>query len=115
MVKLINPDELKWYSPSGYNDVKNKRMVGKDTGTTKMSVVLQTMAPGGVSEMHIHEDADQFHYMIKGEVTITSPESNFVLTEGNCCWTAPGELHGMKNESGKESFYLVLLAPNPGW
>ena len=111
MVKVINPEELEGYSPPGHNDTINKRMVGKNIGSVKMTVSLGRMAPGGLTEIHSHDSSEQFHYVLKGEVTITSPDGNLKLTEGRACWAAAGEPHGMMNETDQDNIYLVFTAP----
>ena len=111
MVKIIDPEEMEGYSPLGHNAVVNKQMVGKNIGSSKMNAALGRMAPGGLTEMHSHDNSEQFHYVLKGEVTITSPDGNFKLAEGRGCWSAAGELHGMLNETSQDSIYLVFTAP----
>ena len=112
MVQIINPEELEGYSPPRHNDVINKRMVGERIGSSKMSVSLGRMSPGGLTEMHSHNNSEQFHYVLKGEITITSTDGNFKLTEGRAVWAAVGEPHGMMNESNHDALYLVFTAPN---
>ncbi len=111
MVKMIDPEVLEGYSPPGHNAVVNKQMVGKKTGSVRMNAALGRMAPGGLTEIHSHENAEQFHYVLKGEITITSPDGNFKLTEGRACWSGAGEPHGMMNETAQEITYLVFTAP----
>jgi len=75
-----------------------------------MSAAVGRMAPGGLTEMHSHDSAEQLHYVLKGEVTIMSPDGNFKLTEGRACWTPAGEPHGMMDETDQDSIYLVFSA-----
>lgn len=114
MVEHIKPEGLKEFTPPAHDFVVNKQLVGKHIGSTKMTVTLGRMAPGGDTAQHKH-DEEQCHYVLSGEITITSPEGNFVVKPGECSWYAPGQLHGMKNESKNDCVYLVITAPSPGW
>ena len=111
MAKMINPEELEEFTPPGHGGVVNKQIAGKNTGALKMGLSLGRMAPGGLTEMHSHDSAEQLHYVLKGEVTITGPDGSFKLTEGRAVWTPIGEPHGMMNETDQDNVYLVFTAP----
>ena len=112
MVRIIDPGLIQGNSLPGHATVVSRSLVGRDPASLTMTVSIGTMAPGGVTELHKHDQSEHFHFMLKGDVTITTPDSNFVLKEGMGCWTAMGELHGMMNETDKESVYMAVTAPN---
>ena len=108
MAKVVDPEEQKGYTPPNHNKVINKQIISKDMGSLKMGAAMGRMAPGGLTEMHTHESAEQLHYVLEGEVTIMSPDGNFKLTKGKAVWTPAGEAHGMMNETDEDIVYLVF-------
>jgi quercetin dioxygenase-like cupin family protein len=112
MVRMIDPAMIQGHSLPGHATVVSKPMVGQNPASSSMVVSIGSIAPGGVTEIHKHDFAEHFHFMLKGQVTITTPNGNLIMTEGTGCWTAMGELHGMMNETDKESVYMAFTAPN---
>jgi len=111
MVKIISLESLDEYSPPRHYDIFNKQIVGRSMGAEKMSVALGRIEPGGWAEIHTHDNSEHCHFMLKGEVTVTMPNDNIRVQEGQAVWTGANEAHGMKNEGSQEALYLVVSAP----
>jgi|GEM_PF-2558409 quercetin dioxygenase-like cupin family protein len=111
MVKVINPEELEEYSPAKHYDIFNRQIVGSPMGADKTSVALGRIVPGGLAEIHTHDNSEHCHYMLKGEIVITMPDDSIEITAGQAVWTGVNEPHGMSNESTEEALYLVISAP----
>ena len=111
MVKIIDPEELEEYSPDRHYDIFNRQMVGRVMGAEKMGVALGRIKPGGWAEIHTHEDSEHCHYLLKGGVTITTPDKTIEVVQGQAVWTGAKEPHGMINNGNQEALYLVISAP----
>ncbi len=113
MVKVVSPEELEEFSPPRHYDIFNRQIVGRPIGAEKMGVALGRIVPGGWAEIHTHENSEHCHYVLKGEVVVTTPDGNITVKAGQAVWTAVMEPHGMRNVSSEEALYLVITAPLP--
>ena len=112
MVRAINPEEVESIATPGHGRAMVKFLVNQETGSVKMGVGLGVCPAGQVVENHRHPESEQFYYIIKGEITITSEQGKSKLKEGQAFWIGINELHGMINESNEDMHYIAFTAPN---
>lgn len=96
----------------GWNNIKYKvGMSAKNVGSTKLSMNVATIPPGGVAKAHIHVDFDVMLYILKGNVrhefgagckkTLENKAGDFIYIE-------PGMPHEVFNMSDTEEVVAVV-------
>ncbi len=96
----------------GWNGIKYKvGMSAKNVGSTKLSMNVATIPPGGVARAHIHVDFDVMLYSLKGNVrhefgpgcrkSIENKAGDFIYIE-------PGLPHEVFNMSDTEPVVAVV-------
>ena len=96
----------------GWNGIKYKvGMSAKNVGSTKLSMNVATIPPGGVAKAHIHVDFDVMLYILKGWVrhefgpgcrnSIENKAGDFIYIE-------PGLPHEVFNMSDTEPVVAVV-------
>ena len=96
----------------GWNGIKYKvGMSAKNVGSTKLSMNVATIPPGGVAKAHIHVDFDVMLYILKGRVrhefgprcrkSIENKAGDFIYIE-------PGLPHEVFNMSDTEPVVAVV-------
>ena len=96
----------------GWNNIKYKvGMSAKNVGSTKLSMNVATIPPGGVAKAHIHVDFDVMLYILQGNVrhefgpgckkTLENKAGDFIYIE-------PGLPHEVFNMSDTEPVVAVV-------
>lgn len=81
--------------------------------TAQMFCDLYCLEPGQAQKVHSHAGATKFYYVLEGRGRFTVGEETSALEPGGVAWSAPGEPHGVENDSGERLVLLVAMAPNP--
>ena len=81
--------------------------------TAQMFCDVYCLEPGQQQKLHSHEGATKFYYVIEGEAEITIGERTETVGPGVLAHSAPGEAHGVANNSAERLVLLVSMAPNP--
>jgi uncharacterized cupin superfamily protein len=87
-----------------------KRPLGDVFGLKNFGVNLTTLDPGAMSALlHGHTVADEFVYVIDGELTLVTSEGEAILTAGMCAgFPAGGIAHHLINKSNRPASYLEI-------
>ena len=97
----------------GWNGIKYKvGMSAKNVGSTKLSMNVATIPPGGVAKAHIHVDFDVMLYILQGNVrhefgpgcknTLENKAGDFIFIE-------PGLPHEVFNMSDTDPVVAVVV------
>jgi quercetin dioxygenase-like cupin family protein len=76
-----------------------------------LSVIEERMPPGAKEERHFHAWAQQFFYVLEGELTMEVDGRFHLLVERQGLEIAPGEPHQALNCSRAEVRFLVISQP----
>lgn len=96
----------------GWNNIKYKQgMSSKNVGSSKLSMNIATIPPGGVAYAHIHDGFDLMLYILEGNVR---HEYGHKLTKtldnsaGDFIYIKPGVPHEVFNLSDSEPVQAVV-------
>jgi uncharacterized cupin superfamily protein len=87
------------------------RVLGDPFGITQFGASLETLQPGAQSSVrHWHTLADEWVYMIEGELLLCTNDGEFALTPGQCMGFAAGDknAHQLVNHSAQAATFLVV-------
>lgn len=79
----------------------------------RMFCDLYCFEPGQEQALHDHDGNDKLYYVLEGSGLFTVGEESKSLKQGDVTWAPSGELHGVKNDSGRQLVCLVFMAPHP--
>ncbi len=70
-----------------------------------------TLKPGSSIGPHVHENEEEFFYIIEGTATYNDNGKNEILKSGDSCICLGGETHSIANreESGNLVLFAVIL------
>ena len=81
--------------------------------TEQMFCDVYCLEPGQAQKPHGHAGATKFYYVIEGRGRFQLGDEERELGAGGLAWAAPGETHGVLNDSPERLVLLVAMAPNP--
>lgn len=79
--------------------------------TGEFTVKQEYMPPGTREELHRHNKAQQFFFILNGEATFYLNGEPVALREQQGLLVPPGVPHYIANETGKPLEFLVISAP----
>jgi mannose-6-phosphate isomerase-like protein (cupin superfamily) len=77
-----------------------------------MSVIQERVPAGGAEEMHYHNTARQFFYILEGEGMMMFDDHNIILQKGQGLEISPMVRHQFRNESQTDVRFLVISVPS---
>jgi mannose-6-phosphate isomerase-like protein (cupin superfamily) len=75
------------------------------------SVIEEFMPPGAAEVRHYHEHAQQFFYILSGEVLMEVNGENTLIHAGSGIRILPGTRHQIRNPSSVPVRFLVISQP----
>ncbi len=77
----------------------------------QLSVIEEFMPPGAAEIRHHHEKAQQFFYIVSGEVLMEVEGETVLLGVGSGIRVLPGKSHQIRNPSSTPVRFLVVSHP----
>ena len=74
---------------------------------------LYCLEPGQFQKAHAHERSDKVYLVLEGSARIRVGDEQCTLGPGEAVRAAPGEVHGVTNDSAGNLVLVVLMAPSP--
>lgn len=99
------------YEPPGHHGVVNRLLVGRETGVEDVSVWHGTLAPGGGSDVHVHQDSVQIYVGLAGGATVTVADVEHRLESLTTITIPAATPHSIRNEEDREAALLVISVP----
>ena len=81
--------------------------------TADMFCDVYCLEPGQAQKPHGHAGATKFYFVLEGRARFLTGSERRALGPGGLAWAAPGEEHGVENDSEGRVVLLVAMAPNP--
>jgi mannose-6-phosphate isomerase-like protein (cupin superfamily) len=78
----------------------------------EISIKQELMPTGSKEQLHFHQNANQFFYILKGQATFYLEEEIFLLNPNDGLSVAKNTKHFIANESNDEIEFLVISQPN---
>ncbi len=89
------------------NDCDGWHLVKDDT----LSVIEEFVPPGSAEIRHYHEKAQQFFYILSGEVMMEVEGRSTLIPAGSGIRVRPGARHQISNPSSVAARFLVISQP----
>ncbi|HYG49910.1 MAG TPA: cupin domain-containing protein [Flavobacteriales bacterium] len=77
-----------------------------------LSVKQENMPPGSREQLHFHENAQQFFFILKGSATFYIDKEKRVINEFQGLHIMPGQKHYIANETHHELEFLIISQPS---
>jgi uncharacterized cupin superfamily protein len=95
---------------------KLRRRLAVAAGLKHVGINLLELDPGAwSSQRHWHSHAEEFVYVLEGEVTLVTEGGEEILHAGDCAAFLPGDAdgHHLQNRSGARARVLEIGSANP--
>jgi len=101
-VSRENAEHYRWgVDCDGWHLVRDKNL----------SVIEEFMPPGAAEVRHHHEHAQQFFYILSGEVLMEANGEKMLVAAGSGIRILPGVRHQIRNPSSEAVRFLVISQP----
>ena len=79
--------------------------------STNLSVIQERMPPNTKETFHLHNQAEQFFFILSGQAVMQVEDSTFYLEQGDGVHIPAGIPHQMRNESEQDLHFTVTSTP----
>ena len=108
-MKKVEIKDVKPYEAAGHFNMTAMRLHGKEeTGAKKFWMGLSHFLPGGGAEMG-STPTDKIYFVLEGEVTIVTPDSEITLRRWDSIFIGPGEQRAIINKTNLPASMLVVI------
>ena len=108
-MKKVELKDAKTYQAAKHFNMTAFRLHGKEeTGTQKFWMGLSHFLPGGGAEMDA-SPTEKVYFVLKGEVTVITPDTEIVLGSWDSISIGPGEQRAIINRTNKPASMLVVV------
>lgn len=93
--------------------VRSLQILSKKSGISQVLVITRvTIEPGGIQQRHRHGRAEQIWIVLAGTAALLldADREETMAAEHTYCF-APGEVHGIRNDSTEPFEYLSVTSP----
>jgi mannose-6-phosphate isomerase-like protein (cupin superfamily) len=102
LVSRDNAEHYRWgVDCDGWHLVRDKNL----------GVIEEYMPPGSAEIRHYHERAQQFFYILEGEVLMEVNGENVLIPSGHGIRILPGTRHQVRNPTSGTVRFLVISQP----
>jgi len=102
VISRENAEHYRWgVDCDGWHLVRDKHL----------SVIEEFMPPGAAEIRHYHEHAQQFFYILSGEVFVEANGENTLVPAGSGIRILPGKPHQIRNPTSSAVHFLVISQP----
>jgi glyoxylate utilization-related uncharacterized protein len=109
VMKKVEIKDVKPYEAAGHFNMTAMRLHGKEeTGAQKFWMGLSHFLPGGGAEMGA-TPTDKVYFVLEGEVTIVTTDSEITLKAMDSIFIGPGEQRAIVNKTNMPASMLVVI------
>jgi quercetin dioxygenase-like cupin family protein len=113
-MQLHEFDTLPEYQPKGHQGFTSRRLASRALGGDgSVSLSHATVAPGGHSNIHVHETSIQIYVGLSGTLVVGNGADEYPLAPLCTAIFEKGTDHFVENRSDEVATVLVITAPEP--
>ena len=94
---------------SNENGIIMTSLSGPERGDNMITVKEIFIEPGAEIPVHLHPDAEETHFLIKGKLIAILGNNEFEMNSRDCLIAPAGMPHGMKNNSNETARLLIMF------
>ena len=91
------------------NGIIMTSLSGPERGDNMITVKEIFIEPGAEIPVHLHPDAEETHFLVKGKLTAILGNNEFEMNSRDCLLAPAGMPHGMKNNSNETARLLIMF------
>jgi quercetin dioxygenase-like cupin family protein len=110
MMKVIRIEDVSANTPPGHSHLLSRRIIDASVGGKGAAISLVRMERCGRADPHIHDDAEQVFFVLRGEMIVKTDTEEVRLQQGQAALIYPGEIHENYNSAEGETDYLVVTS-----
>lgn len=107
---LFDAETIEWQPHPKLAGIRVKSLINGNT-FSQASLTLVEVAPGGVIELHSHENGYEMAFVLKGTGVLSLPDREVSLAAGRGVHVPRATMHALKNTGGEPMQILAVHLP----
>lgn len=113
VVNINKVDEIPAFSPPHHTKTTDRKLVDETTGARNLALWHGEIEPGGVAELHVHEEMEQAFIVLGGKATFMVGDQEHTLGEGSIVFVPAKQSHQVTSVGDSTLKLLIVMAPPP--
>jgi quercetin dioxygenase-like cupin family protein len=106
-------DELPAFSPPHHTKTTDRKLVDETTGARNLALWHGEIEPGGVADLHVHEDMEQAFIVLEGKGRFMVEDQEHTPGEGSIIFIPAKQPHQVTSVGDRTLKVLIVMAPPP--
>lgn len=107
---LFNAEAIEWQPHPKLAGIRVKSLINSST-FEQASLTLVEVAPGGVIELHSHENGYEMAFVLSGAGVLSLPDGEVPLAAGRGVNVPPATTHSLRNVGDEPMQILAVHLP----
>ena len=113
---IVNLDQLQGiptFSPPHHTKTTDRKLIDENEGARNFALWHGEVEPGGMAELHVHEEMEQAFIILGGECLFKLDDQEYRLGKGNIFFVPPKHPHQISSVGTTALRVLLIMAPPP--
>lgn len=106
-------DEIPTFSPPHHTKTTDRKLVDETTGARNLALWHGEIEPGGVADLHVHEEMEQAFIVLEGKGSFMVEDQEYTLGEGSIIFIPAKQPHQVTSVGDRTLKVLIVMAPPP--
>jgi len=106
-------DEIPAFSPPHHTKTTDRKLVDETIGARNLAVWHGEIEPGGVAELHVHEEMEQAFIVLEGKGAFMVGDQEYTLGKDSIIFIPAKQPHQVTSVGDSTLKLLIVMAPPP--
>lgn len=111
--KLDELQDIPAFSPPRHTKTTDRKLIDEAAGAQHFVLWHGEIEPGGMAELHVHEDMEQAFIVLQGEALFKIGDSEHILGKDSIAFIPVKVPHQITAVGGMTLKILIFMAPPP--
>lgn len=113
VVDINKLDDIPAFSPPHHTKTTDRKVIDETTGAKRLALWHGEIEPGGVAELHVHEEMEQAFIVLGGKGIFMVGDQEYTLGENNIIFVPAKLPHQVTSVGDSTLKLLIVMAPPP--
>jgi len=113
---VFNINELQdipTFSPPHHTKTTDRKLIDETAGARYFTLWHGEVEPGGIAELHVHEEMEQTFVVLEGECLFKVGDQEYRLGKGSIAFAPAKHPHQLSSIGDTSLKLLIFMAPPP--
>jgi len=106
-------DGIPGFCPPHHAKTTDRKLIDETTGARNLALWHGEIEPGGVAELHVHEEMEQAFIVLEGKGVFMVEDQEYTLEKDSIIFIPAKQPHQVTSVGDRTLKLLIVMAPPP--